>query len=91
MTDYAVRKWNESQLLHCFYTRASLSMLGGTDDDDEDRREVLHVTGGRVPDFWLVYGLKESNRGKLDSHRFFFDGFCRELNPRYCILTDCGT
>ena len=40
---------------------------------------------------WLVYGVKESNRGKLDTHRFFFEGFCNDLNPRYCILTDCGT
>lgn len=40
---------------------------------------------------WLVYGVKECNLGKLDTHRFFFEGFCRDLNPRYCILTDCGT
>lgn len=87
MTNYAVQKWNESHILHCFYTQASVNLL----ESEEDRLEVLHASEGRVPNFYLVYGIKESNRGKLDSHRYFFDGFCRELNPRYCILTDCGT
>ena len=68
MTNYAVTKWNESQLLHCFYTLTSLNLFVHR----EDRIDIKKVCLGDVPEMWLVYGVKESNRGKLDTHRFFF-------------------
>ncbi|KAK3186538.1 Chitin synthase, class 2 [Lecanicillium sp. MT-2017a] len=39
----------------------------------------------------LIFCLKEKNRGKLNSHRWFFNAFARSLNPNVCILLDVGT
>lgn len=34
--------------------------------------------------------MKYKNRGKLNSHLWFFSGFCEYADPKYCILLDCG-
>lgn len=34
--------------------------------------------------------VKYSNKGKLSSHLWFFEGFCEMINPNMCILLDCG-
>ena len=34
--------------------------------------------------------VKYSNKGKLSSHLWFFEGFCEMINPSMCILLDCG-
>ena len=39
----------------------------------------------------MIFCLKEKNRGKLNSHRWFFNAFARALNPNVCILLDVGT
>lgn len=39
----------------------------------------------------MIFCLKEKNRGKLNSHRWFFNAFGRALNPNICILLDVGT
>ncbi|EMD35236.1 chitin synthase [Gelatoporia subvermispora B] len=39
----------------------------------------------------LIFCLKEKNQKKLNSHRWFFEGFCPILNPEVCILIDVGT
>lgn len=33
---------------------------------------------------------KYVNRGKLSSHNWFFNGFCKELKPVYAVLLDVG-
>ncbi len=38
----------------------------------------------------LFYCVKYKNEGKLSSHNWFFNGFCKELNPHYVILVDVG-
>jgi chitin synthase len=35
--------------------------------------------------------FKHTNGTKLSSHLWFFEGFCRYLNPEYVILLDVGT
>jgi chitin synthase len=35
--------------------------------------------------------FKHLNGTKLSSHLWFFEGFCRYLNPEYLILLDVGT
>lgn len=57
----------------------------------KDRNDLLLFCKGHVPAIKFVYAIKESNMGKLDSHRHFFTGFCEELHPRYCSLIDVGT
>jgi chitin synthase len=34
---------------------------------------------------------KHLNGRKLSSHMWFFEGFCRLLQPKYCALIDVGT
>jgi chitin synthase len=38
----------------------------------------------------LFLCVKYKNSGKLSSHNWFFNGFCRELRPRYAVLLDVG-
>jgi len=39
----------------------------------------------------FFFAVKHLNNGKIDSHLYFFRGFCAELNPDYCLLLDIGT
>ncbi|ORX96279.1 chitin synthase 2 [Basidiobolus meristosporus CBS 931.73] len=39
----------------------------------------------------ILFCLKEENKKKLNSHRWFFNGFSPLLNPNVCILLDVGT
>ena len=38
----------------------------------------------------LFMCTKYKNAGKLSSHNWFFNGFCKELKPNYTILMDVG-
>lgn len=38
----------------------------------------------------LFLCVKYKNGGKLSSHNWFFNGFCRELRPEHAILLDVG-
>jgi chitin synthase len=46
---------------------------------------------GDIQPIRIITGLKERNRGKLNSHLWFFHLICMHLNPDYCVLIDCGT
>jgi len=39
----------------------------------------------------VMLAVKERNGGKLNSHLWFFSGFCVQLNPKYTCLLDVGT
>ncbi|KDD74358.1 chitin synthase, partial [Helicosporidium sp. ATCC 50920] len=43
------------------------------------------------PPLQVLFASKATNRGKLDSHCWFFDGFAHLLQPEYCVLFDAGT
>ena len=38
----------------------------------------------------LFMCVKYPNNGKLASHNWFFNGFCKELRPKYTVLLDVG-
>ncbi|KAK3830273.1 MAG: glycosyltransferase family 2 protein [Linnemannia gamsii] len=55
--------------------------------------EELKIRGadrGIVP-VQILFCLKEQNKKKLNSHRWFFNAFAPQLNPNVCILLDVGT
>ncbi|KAF9539240.1 Chitin synthase, class 2 [Mortierella hygrophila] len=55
--------------------------------------EELKMRGadrGIVP-VQILFCLKEQNKKKLNSHRWFFNAFAPQLNPNVCILLDVGT
>lgn len=56
-----------------------------TDFDEEE--DECRVTATRMN---LFLCTKYKNAGKLSSHNWFFNGFCKELNPRYAVLLDVG-
>jgi len=39
----------------------------------------------------LLFCLKEKNKKKINSHRWFFNAFGRVLQPKVCVLIDVGT
>ncbi|KAN0060386.1 Chitin synthase, class 2 [Thecaphora frezii] len=39
----------------------------------------------------VVFCLKEQNKKKLNSHRWYFNSFCKLLQPNVCVLLDVGT
>lgn len=38
----------------------------------------------------LFFCTKYQSAGKLDSHNWFFNGFCKELNTKYAFLLEAG-
>lgn len=42
-------------------------------------------------DYRVLLIIKEENKGKLDSHWWFFKVICKKLNPLYCFQLDVGT
>lgn len=39
----------------------------------------------------LIFCLKEHNKGKINSHRWYFQAFSKALQPKLCVLIDAGT
>ena len=71
--------------------------------DDEVPKNLLHVwqvttwdvgleddilKGRRVH---ICFGVKHRNDGKINSHKWFFQGICKYLKPEYCLMLDIGT
>ncbi len=52
----------------------------GLDQINDDLCEVNFITA-----------VKHYNNKKIDSHLYFFRGFCEELQPEFCMLVDIGT
>ena len=48
-----------------------------------------NARNGNALKVFLVF--KHLNGKKLSSHGWFFEGFCRYLQPTYCLLLDVGT
>ncbi|OAX42658.1 glycosyltransferase family 2 protein [Rhizopogon vinicolor AM-OR11-026] len=48
------------------------------------------VSSGVCP-VQMIFCLKEQNKKKLNSHRWFFNAFGPLINPNVCVLLDVGT
>ncbi|KAF5092536.1 hypothetical protein D0Z03_002816 [Geotrichum reessii] len=44
-----------------------------------------------VPPIQYILCLKQENSKKINSHRWLFNAFSRQLNPNICVLIDAGT
>ncbi|KAI8820835.1 chitin synthase-domain-containing protein [Fimicolochytrium jonesii] len=51
----------------------------------------LFRSGGTVIPVQTIFCLKEKNAKKINSHRWFFNAFAKQLNPHICVLLDVGT
>ena len=47
-----------------------------------------HLGGRRIN---FVFALKQANDGKINSHKWFFQGVCKYLKPEYTLMLDIGT
>lgn len=52
--------------------------------------KVLFDTNCKSP-LKVYFCIKQENKKKLNSHLWFFGGFCKVINPEYCVLIDVGT
>lgn len=43
------------------------------------------------PPMQMIAAIKMRNGGKLNSHAWIMQAFCRQLNPKYLVLIDVGT
>jgi len=39
----------------------------------------------------MVFAIKHKNDGKINSHKWFFQGICEHLQPKHCLMLDIGT
>mmetsp|Transcript_14062 Transcript_14062/g.16295 ORF Transcript_14062/g.16295 Transcript_14062/m.16295 type:complete len:165 (+) Transcript_14062:753-1247(+) len=39
----------------------------------------------------IHFCVKHYNNMKIESHMFFFRGFCQMMNPTFCQIIDCGS
>ncbi|CAG8816686.1 12769_t:CDS:2, partial [Gigaspora margarita] len=52
--------------------------------------EKKTIDDGIVP-IQILFCLKENNKGKDNSHKWFFNAFCPILNPKICVFIKAGT
>mmetsp|Transcript_15193 Transcript_15193/g.23461 ORF Transcript_15193/g.23461 Transcript_15193/m.23461 type:complete len:167 (-) Transcript_15193:2196-2696(-) len=72
-------------------------------DDSKVPKNVLHLFQVTTWDFGLkneelegrrinfIFALKQRNDGKINSHRWFFQGICKYLKPDFTLMLDIGT
>jgi chitin synthase len=66
-----------------------------TPDDPEP--EVAHcfqqhvALEGTPERLKLIWAIKQENKKKLNTHLWFFGGFCQYIQPKYVMLLDVGT
>lgn len=39
----------------------------------------------------IHFMIKHRNQGKIESHKWFFKGFCHHTNPEFAQIIDCGS
>lgn len=53
--------------------------------------KMLYKQNYTIPDINFFFCGKHENVGKIESHLWFFKGFCAYINPTYCQMIDGGT
>ncbi|OMJ87123.1 hypothetical protein SteCoe_11196 [Stentor coeruleus] len=64
----------------------------------EENQEIAHcfMTSTNFglegcPDLNIVFAVKQLNKRKLNTHLWFFGGFCEMIQPKFIMLLDVGT
>lgn len=60
-------------------------MLGNEKEGSVKDHKYFHLP---MP---IHFVIKHQNQGKIDSHLWFFKGFCDYLNPIFTQIIDCGS
>ena len=63
-----------------------------------ENQEIAHCFSANTnlglegyPDLQLVFCVKQKNKRKLNTHLWFFGGFCEMIQPKFVMLLDVGT
>ena len=64
-----------NNILHCFVTKS----------------RAFKAKYNKNLDINFIWGIKHANRGKIESHLWFFRGICSYLEPDHCFVIDAGT
>ena len=63
-----------------------------------ENQEIAHCFSCRTnfafegyPELQLVFCVKQKNKRKLNTHLWFFGGFCKLIDPKFVMLIDVGT
>ena len=71
--------------------------------EDQVQKNCLHLFQACTWDFGLekeslhgrrinfIFALKQRNDGKINSHKWFFQGICKYIKPQYTLMLDIGT
>jgi cellulose synthase/poly-beta-1,6-N-acetylglucosamine synthase-like glycosyltransferase len=54
-------------------------------DNDGNKKQF------KINNIKFFFCAKHNNSGKIESHMWFFKGFCSYVNPKYCQMIDAGT
>lgn len=57
-------------------------VIGDDDIGMVKRKKYFHLP---LP---IHFGIKHRNQGKIESHKWFFKGFCEYMDPKYCQILD---
>jgi cellulose synthase/poly-beta-1,6-N-acetylglucosamine synthase-like glycosyltransferase len=66
-----------TNLVHCFQVQ---SWDFGLSEDYLKSRRIN-----------FIFAVKQRNDGKINSHKWFFQGLCKYLKPEQCLMLDIGT
>ena len=78
-------------------------LMDKTVPDSELPKNILHVWQVTTWDLGLeedilkgrrmhmMFAVKHRNDGKINSHKWFFQAFCKYLKPELCLMLDIGT
>ncbi|CDW89133.1 chitin synthase 1 [Stylonychia lemnae] len=70
-------------IIHCFQSQISLDVFDF---------QIDQSLGGFVKNqVNFIFAVKHFNNQKIDSHLYFYRGFCEYLNPDQVLLLDIGT
>lgn len=94
------KKVNVSGMMESLKNSRLRSSIDDTTKDllKEHQREIAHCFVSSVKfeeshehSLKVFFCVKHENKRKLNSHLWFFEGFCKVNNPRFCMLIDAGT
>lgn len=95
---YTLHSFDHRDLLELIRYTNQTDSIEGTNSWSEIYQQSLQGqqadTTGSVefkPSLSITLFIKDFNQGKLNSHWWFFNHFCRQVNPDHCIQMDAGT
>ncbi|OMJ95123.1 hypothetical protein SteCoe_1485 [Stentor coeruleus] len=70
------------EIAHCFTTKVSFK---------KEKTKGNKTGSPNTFSLNLIFCIKQLNKRKLNSHRWFLEGFCDIINPKFIMMLDVGT